>query len=200
MLFPVRGQTRFAPETFIGVISSRPRLTKSNHSLACTFSDSRGTLRKKNHDDQSASLSYRYCDYSALLFYCLCEYKKECSEWPTRHVWRRHWRYDAQTSNPKYQRRSWFVWRFLWCSRRWIVSRSWCSKFTIYPQLVFMITSYQGTENLYKINLIGVFCFSGGVCGRAVITSNCQGFKPRPSRCFLRQRTLLHFVSLRPGV
>ena len=115
-------QTRFAPATFIGVISSRPRLTKSNHSF--TFSDSRWALRKKDYDDQSASLSYRYCDYSALLFYCLCEYKKECSEWPTRHVWRRHWRYDAQTSNTKYQRRSWFLWRFLWCSRRWIVSRS----------------------------------------------------------------------------
>ena len=26
------------------------------------------------------------------------------------------------------------------------------------------------------------------------------GFKPRPSRCFLRQGTLLHFVSLQPGV
>ena len=25
-------------------------------------------------------------------------------------------------------------------------------------------------------------------------------FKPRPSRCFLRQETLLHFVSLHPGV
>lgn len=39
-----------------------------------------------------------------------------------------------------------------------------------------------------------------GVCGRAVSTSNSRsgalGFKPRPSRCFLRQGTLLHFVSL----
>ena len=26
------------------------------------------------------------------------------------------------------------------------------------------------------------------------------GFKPRPSSCFLRQLTLLHFVSLWPGV
>ena len=25
-------------------------------------------------------------------------------------------------------------------------------------------------------------------------------FKPRPSNCFLRQETLLHFVSLHPGV
>ena len=44
---------------------------------------------------------------------------------------------------------------------------------------------------------------SGGVCGWAVNTSNSgsggQGFKPRPSRCFLRQGNLLHFVSLHPG-
>ena len=30
--------------------------------------------------------------------------------------------------------------------------------------------------------------------------SGGPGFKPRPSRCFLRQGTLLHFVSLYPGV
>ena len=41
----------------------------------------------------------------------------------------------------------------------------------------------------------------GGVCGRAVNTSNSgRGFKPRPSPCFLRQGSLLHFVSLHPGV
>ena len=44
----------------------------------------------------------------------------------------------------------------------------------------------------------------GGVCGRAVNTSNFRsgglGFKPRPSRCFLRQGTLPHFASLNPGV
>ena len=44
----------------------------------------------------------------------------------------------------------------------------------------------------------------GGVCGQAVNTSNSRsggpGFKPRPSHCFLRQGTLLHFVSLHPGV
>ena len=38
----------------------------------------------------------------------------------------------------------------------------------------------------------------GGVCGRVVNTSNSgsggPGFKPLPSRCFLRQGTLLHFV------
>ena len=37
----------------------------------------------------------------------------------------------------------------------------------------------------------------GGVCGRAVNTSNSGsgglGFRPRPSRCFPRQETLLHF-------
>ena len=44
---------------------------------------------------------------------------------------------------------------------------------------------------------------SGGVRGRVVNTSNSgsggPGFKPRPSRCFLRQGTLLYFVSLHPG-
>ena len=44
----------------------------------------------------------------------------------------------------------------------------------------------------------------GGMCAQAVNTSNSgsggPGFKPRPSRCFLRQGTLLHFVSLHPGV
>ena len=40
----------------------------------------------------------------------------------------------------------------------------------------------------------------GGVCGRAVDTSNFRsggpGFKPRPSRFFLGQETLLHFASI----
>ena len=53
-------------------------------------------------------------------------------------------------------------------------------------------------------NGIMLFKKSGGVCGRVVNTSNCgsggQEFKPRLSRCFLRQGTLLHFVSLHPGV
>ena len=57
--------------------------------------------------------------------------------------------------------------------------------------------------------LVGSFStppFCGGVCGRrAVNTSNSSGsgglgFKPRLSRCFLRQGTLLNFVSLHPGV
>ena len=30
--------------------------------------------------------------------------------------------------------------------------------------------------------------------------SEGPGLKPRPSRCFLRQGTLLHFASLHPGV
>ena len=46
--------------------------------------------------------------------------------------------------------------------------------------------------------------FCGGVCGGAVNNSNCgsggPGFKPRPSPCFLRQGTLLHFVSLHPSI
>ena len=44
----------------------------------------------------------------------------------------------------------------------------------------------------------------GGGCGRAFNTSTSvsggPGFKPRPSRCFLRQGTLLQFFSLHPGV
>ena len=44
----------------------------------------------------------------------------------------------------------------------------------------------------------------GGVCGRVVNTLNSRsggpGFKPCPLRFSLRQRTLLHFVSLLPGV
>ena len=44
----------------------------------------------------------------------------------------------------------------------------------------------------------------GGVCGRAVNTSNSRsggpGFKLYPSRCFLRQGTFLHFVSLDSGL
>ena len=57
--------------------------------------------------------------------------------------------------------------------------------------------------------LVGSFStptFCGGMCGRrAVNTSNSRGsgglgFKPRLSRCFLRQGTLLNFVSLHPGV
>ena len=47
-------------------------------------------------------------------------------------------------------------------------------------------------------------CYQESVCGGAVNTSKTgsggPGFKPRPSRCFLRQGTLLHFVSLHPGV
>ena len=46
--------------------------------------------------------------------------------------------------------------------------------------------------------------FSRGMSGRVVITSNSGsgdlGFKPRPSCCFLRQGTLLPFVSPHPGV
>ena len=57
--------------------------------------------------------------------------------------------------------------------------------------------------------LVGSFStppFCGGMCGRrAVNTSNSSGsgglgFKPRLSRYFLRQGTLLNFVSLHPGV
>ena len=32
------------------------------------------------------------------------------------------------------------------------------------------------------------------------LTPRGPRFKPRPSRCFLRQETLLHFVSVHPGV
>ena len=49
--------------------------------------------------------------------------------------------------------------------------------------------------------LTSLFC--GGVCGLAVNTLNSgsggPGFKPRSSCCFLRQGTLLHFISFHPG-
>ena len=54
--------------------------------------------------------------------------------------------------------------------------------------------------NYNKVLLI----HGGGICGWVVNTSNSTsagpGFKPRPLHCFLRQGTLLHFVSLHPGV
>ena len=54
--------------------------------------------------------------------------------------------------------------------------------------------------NYNKVLLI----HGGGICGRVVNTSNSRsgglGFKPRPLHCILRQGTLLHFVSLHPGV
>ena len=44
----------------------------------------------------------------------------------------------------------------------------------------------------------------GGVCGRVVNTSNSRcrglGFRSHLFHCFLRQGTLLHFLSLHPGV
>ena len=44
----------------------------------------------------------------------------------------------------------------------------------------------------------------GGVCGQVVNTLNSRSggrkFKPHPLHCFLRQGTLLCFVSLHPGV
>ena len=51
--------------------------------------------------------------------------------------------------------------------------------------------------NYNKVLLI----HGGGICGWVVNTTSAgPGFKPRPLHCFLRQRTLLHFVSLHPGV
>ena len=54
--------------------------------------------------------------------------------------------------------------------------------------------------NYNKVLLI----HGGGICGRVVNTSNSRsgglGFKPCPFHCILRQGTLLHFVSLHPGV
>ena len=52
--------------------------------------------------------------------------------------------------------------------------------------------------------MIRIVTTRGGVCGRVVNTSNSgcggPGFKPRSSHCFLKQGTLLHFVSLHPDV
>ena len=60
----------------------------------------------------------------------------------------------------------------------------------------------QATVQWVYLNMYMKNC--GGECGRSVNTSNLRsrgpGFKSRPSRCFLRRGTLLHFVSLYPGV
>ena len=61
--------------------------------------------------------------------------------------------------------------------------------------------------NLFSYTVIVlslVHILLGGVCGRVVNTSNSgsegPGFKPRPLHWFLRQGTLLHYVSLHSGV
>ena len=58
-----------------------------------------------------------------------------------------------------------------------------------------------GDQRFCRIT-ISLVIFSGGMCGPAVITprSGGHGFTPCPSHCFLRQGTLLHFVSPHPGV
>ena len=52
--------------------------------------------------------------------------------------------------------------------------------------------------NYNKVLLID----AGGMCGQVVDTSNSRSggpeFEPRPLRCFVREVTLLHFVSLPP--
>ena len=59
-------------------------------------------------------------------------------------------------------------------------------------------------QHLQQVVLTTLCVFCGGVCWRAVYTSNSGfgglGFKPYPSRCFLRQGTVLHFVFLHTGV
>ena len=68
---------------------------------------------------------------------------------------------------------------------------------------MFMYKDYTLVWNGNPV-VYSVYCHSGGVCGRVVNTSNSgsggPGFKPGHSHCFLKQRTLLHFVSLLPGV
>ena len=69
--------------------------------------------------------------------------------------------------------------------------------------MVFESSNENSEKKIYHLGWIStVPC--GGVCGRAVGTSNSgsggPGFKLRPSRCFLTQETLLLFVSLYPGV
>ena len=67
--------------------------------------------------------------------------------------------------------------------------------------LISKVESHMDVNTLKLSGIVSTYL--GGVCGLAVNTSNSgsggPGFKPRPSRCFLRQETLLHFVSLQPG-
>ena len=59
-------------------------------------------------------------------------------------------------------------------------------------------------QHLQQVVLTTLWVFCGGMCWRALNTSNSEsggpGFKFRPSCCFLRQGTLLHFVSIHTGV
>ena len=72
--------------------------------------------------------------------------------------------------------------------------------------ILIIITKIIITTTTTTTTIINNFLnkFSRGMSGRVVITSNSGsgdlGFKPRPSRCFLRQGTLLPFVSPHPGV
>ena len=71
-----------------------------------------------------------------------------------------------------------------------------------YSQVKWLLKNEKSkvVTNLQIMNCLS----SGGVCGRAVNTSNSgsggPGFKPLPLCCFRRQGTLLHFVSLHPSV
>ena len=68
-------------------------------------------------------------------------------------------------------------------------------------KIIHIVEEYRHTAGLKK-NFFSVS--SGGVTDWEVNTSNSRsggpGFKLRPLRCFLRQGTLLHLVSLHPGV
>ena len=55
-----------------------------------------------------------------------------------------------------------------------------------------------GPEPKYIVN--SFVCVEAGVDERLTPRPPDPGFKPRPSRCFLRQGTLLQFFSLHPGV
>ena len=66
-----------------------------------------------------------------------------------------------------------------------------------YQDLIFEINHFR---SIYQIKWNALTKICGGMCGWPVNTSNSGsgglGFKPRPSRCFLRQETLLHFSPL----
>ena len=82
------------------------------------------------------------------------------------------------------------------CKNRWRKKTS-CFKSNNKKSLLWNVKT---DVNNNKVLLI----HGGGMCGRVVNTSNSRsghpGFKPPPLYCFLRQGTLLHFVSLHPGV
>ena len=83
----------------------------------------------------------------------------------------------------------------------WLIDRSidWMSEWLTYWLIRWFfyfqtLLCWNESNRIFLTDLLSL-ATAGGVCGRVVNTSNSRsggpGFKPRPSRCFLRQGTLL---------